>query len=236
MQAAISEWQQLSGDGGSTYQTLAYACADPQQLELCAVLATPPTPPTAARASAFPNSSATLARFCTGAFQTATDFKDTSDANVGRLEAVADYSTERVNYDVEYMGTKLDNAKLAVQEEISKVAVPRVNIINVSVEGLIPKADVLMACVSMRSDKNYCSCMPGMESARQQFEDFEQQMERQLEGALERFDEYTLAFSTFQTNVETAFDNMANFTTASAAGSTRSRASACRPTRGSTWT
>ena len=211
MQAAISEWQQLSGDGGSTYQTLAYACADPQQLELCAVPCDAADTADSCTCERVSELVGNIGAVRTGAFQTATDFKDTSDANVGRLEAVADYSTERVNYDVEYMGTKLDNAKLAVQEEISKVAVPRVNIINVSVEGLIPKADVLMACVSMRSDKNYSSCMPGMESARQQFEDFEQQMERQLEGALERFDEYTLAFSTFQTNVETAFDNMANF-------------------------
>ena len=129
MQAAISEWQQLSGDGGSTYQTLAYACADTQQLELCAVPCDAADTADSCTCERVSELIGNIGAVRTGAFQTATDFKDTSDANVGRLEAVADYSTERVNYDVEYMGTKLDNAKLAVQEEISKVAVPRVNII-----------------------------------------------------------------------------------------------------------
>jgi hypothetical protein len=74
-----------------------------------------------------------------------------------------------------------------------------------------PAPQVLVGCVSMRDAENNTGCLPGVESARERYEEIREKLDAQLSIARRGFEDYSLSATEFAEGVTSAYDNMAEF-------------------------
>ena len=140
------------------------------------------------------------------AFTHATSYAELS---LSVVDSLARYSSDRAAYDAEYVYNHTAGLRGDLSRALEILSKPHIRGINASFADLLPEADMLISCVSLRNAENYSSC--GFESVRDRFDDVMGQLEAQINAAREGFAEYSSEAAAFVDNVADAFANMRNF-------------------------
>jgi len=126
------------------------------------------------------------------------------------VNSLARYSSDRAKYDAEYIANHTGNMQEALAMALAMVAGPHINGINVSIDGLLPGADALISCVSLRDATNFSSC-EGYDSVRERYTAVVGQLEAQAASARETFEAYAAAGAQYFDDVTVAMITMRDF-------------------------
>jgi len=205
-QAAISEWQETGSDYEIYYDSA--TCAD-DDLSLCEVDCSPDRDDNSTcTCSEVSDMVGDIGAVRSEAFTHATDYKDYSTSTVGSM---ASYSVARAAYDAAFIYNHTEGLREPIVRAMSKVSLPHIKGINFTFGNLVPDADVLVGCVSLRDATNHSGCFPGVDSARQLYDEIREKLEAQLATARSGFQEYADEGALLWDNVESAYDNTKYF-------------------------